>query len=82
MKKLLPMLALLTLTGCANQDNASDDNRYQYPIREVEYKGHSYIIFKGSPGAAYGHSSGCYSGAVHDPDCAQCKQHNREEDGK
>jgi hypothetical protein len=51
--RLVLILAILFFSGCAD---------YHYPkIRETEYKGHHYLIFKvnGNYGQTY----------VHDPDC-------------
>lgn len=70
------MLALC-LVGCQTEqtDERSDVN--VYPVNGItlhpfDYHGHGYLL-------CHYHNS---AGIIHDPDCAQCKQHNREEDGK
>lgn len=65
MKKLtLTLLALLalTLTRCTNKQISTDDSElstFGDRIISAEYKGHSYIIYKGIE----------RGGITHDPDC-------------
>lgn len=63
-KPTLTILALLalTLTGCTNKQISTDDNElstFGDRIISAEYKGHSYIIYKGIE----------RGGITHDPDC-------------
>ena len=70
MKKILAILILLValLASCNNASKQeqlqqfSDENFY-----EIEYKGHSYIMFMYS----FGHQG--YAGITHNPDCP-CKK--------
>ena len=58
---LLALLAL-TLTGCTNKQISTDDSElstFGDRIISAEYKGHSYIIYKGIE----------RGGITHDPDC-------------
>ena len=58
---LLALLAL-TLTGCTNKQISTDDSElstFGDRIISAEYKGHSYIIYKGVE----------RGGITHDPDC-------------
>lgn len=62
MKKLtLLLLALLalTLTGCGKPTQEQVDDIYSRDLVTVNYKGHSYILYKA-------HKQG---GITHDPDC-------------
>lgn len=65
MKKLtLSILALLalSLTGCTDKQISTDDSElstFGDRIISAEYKGHSYIIYKGIE----------RGGITHDPDC-------------
>ena len=62
---LLALLAL-TLTGCTNKQISTDDSKlstFGDRIISAEYKGHSYIIYKGVE----------RGGITHDPDCS-CRE--------
>lgn len=73
MKKLtLSILALLALTmmGCTNKQISTDDSElstFGDRIISAEYKGHSYIIYKGIE----------RGGITHDPDCP-CREKGAE----
>lgn len=73
MKKLtLSILALLALTmmGCTNKRISTDDSElstFGDRIISAEYKGHSYIIYKGIE----------RGGITHDPDCP-CREKGAE----
>lgn len=75
MKKLtLSILALLalTLTGCTNKQISTDDSElstFGDRIISAEYKGHSYIIYKGIE----------RGGITHDPDCPCKKKGGKEQ---
>lgn len=75
MKKLtLTLLALLalTLTGCGYKHGEIGTNNrlnnVEDALMKAEYKGHSYIIYKGSQ----------KGGIIHDPDCT-CREKGGEE---
>lgn len=69
MKKLTSSvfaLLALTLTGCTNNQISTDDSElstFGDRIISAEYKGHSYIIYKGIE----------RGGITHDPDCT-CRE--------
>lgn len=67
MKKLI-ILAALFLTACeiappVKKDIPEYNSTYRGDISEVEYKGHSYIIFSDFM------SNGLGLSVIHDPDC-------------
>lgn len=60
MKKLtLSILALLALTGCGEPTQKQNDEIYSRDLVTVNYKGHSYILYKAPK----------QGGIIHDPDC-------------
>ena len=68
-KLAIPILSLFVfmLTGCNNNGVSKHDQQfindsYSKCLETVNYKGHSYIIYKGYK----------QGGILHDPDC-QCK---------
>lgn len=74
MKKILTILILLVvlLASCemsANQEEAQD---LTSTFREVNYKGHSYVLFRSTIG-----NTG-YAGLTHNPDC-QCNKGEQNE---
>jgi len=71
MKKILAILLMLAalLASCDISENQDEEQELTSTFREVNYKGHSYIIFM------Y-HNTGSYAGygcLTHNPDC-QCKK--------
>lgn len=75
MKKILIILVLLVtlLTSC--ELSADKETLQQFSaetFHEVEYKGHSYIMFK------YAIGNAGYAGLTHNPDC-QCKKGEQNE---
>lgn len=67
MKKLLllALLCIIALQSCVISADEEDAKKMAETFQEVEYKGHSYIIF------AY-HTAGSYigfGGLTHNPDC-------------
>lgn len=63
---LLLALCAISLTACTNKRISTDDNElstFGDRIISAEYKGHSYIIYKGIE----------RGGITHDPDC-QCRE--------
>lgn len=70
-KNNLFALLALTLTGCTNKQISTDDSElstFGDRIISAEYKGHSYIIYKGIE----------RGGITHDPDCP-CREKGGEE---
>lgn len=66
MKKLLLVLACIAaLQSCTISADEEDAKEMAETFQEVEYKGHSYIIFAYHPGGSYAG----YSGLTHNPDC-------------
>ena len=72
MKKLIILILTVVLCSCCTLEIPSPDKKtmqqtenFRGDISEVEYKGHSYIIFE--------HASytveGIGLGVIHDPDC-------------
>ena len=71
-KSITLILALLALTmmGCTNKQISTDDSElstFGDRIISAEYKGHSYIIYKGIE----------RGGITHDPDCP-CREKGAE----
>ena len=69
MKKILAILIMLValLTSCDTSANQEEAQEITSTFREVNYKGHSYIMFKYCTGYQG------YAGLTHNPDCP-CKK--------
>lgn len=66
MKKLLLVLVcILALQSCVISADEEDAKKMAETFQEVEYKGHSYIIFAYHLGGSYVG----YGGLTHNPDC-------------
>lgn len=66
MKKLLLVLACaIGLQSCVISADEEDAKKMSETFQEVEYKGHSYIIFAYHPVASYA----SFGGLTHNPDC-------------
>jgi hypothetical protein len=64
-KLLLALVCIIALQSCTISADEEDAKEMVETFQEVEYKGHSYIVF------AY-HTVGSYasfSGLTHNPDC-------------
>lgn len=74
MKKILIILVLLValLTSCSHGSQDELQQIVNNGFHEVEYKGHSYIMFKYAVGNAG------YAGLTHNPDCP-CKKGGNDE---
>jgi hypothetical protein len=78
MKKILAILIMLValLASCDDETAEQKQERLQRfstdTFCEVEYKGHSYIMF------LYGRDNQGYSGLTHNPDCP-CKKGGNDE---
>lgn len=64
-KLLLALVCILALQSCVISADEEDAKKMAETFQEVEYKGHSYIIFAYHHAASYAG----YGGLTHNPDC-------------
>jgi len=75
MKKILMILVLLITLLSSCEVSADKDSLQQFSIEnfhEVEYKGHSYVMFM------YNVGNCSFAGLTHNPDC-QCQKERKDE---
>lgn len=73
MKKILCMLIIaVCLSSCADANQQEVQEYANDSFREIEYKGHSYIMFRSTEGY-----SG-FAGLEHNPDCSCHKKLNQD----
>lgn len=77
MKKILTTLAIavVLLSSCTISADQEEAQKMVDTFQEVEYKGHSYIVFAYHYGGTYT----SFGGLTHNPDCEKCKEEKQDD---